>query len=194
MVSLSSVCVYCGSSSLVNDVYKDAARQLGTGLARSGVRLVYGGGRVGLMGLVANAALAAGGRVTGIIPDHIRALEVGHDALSELLVVDSMHERKRLMVDHSDAFVVLPGGFGTLDEAFEVVTWKQLRLHDKPIIIADIAGYWAPLVKLMEHITAEGFVSGGYQRLFTVVRDIDGVLDALQSRPESAPPPRSVSL
>ena len=182
MVSLSSVCVYCGSSGLVNDVYKDAARQLGTRLAEAGIRLVYGGGRVGLMGLVADAALAAGGHVTGIIPDHIRALEVGHNALSELLVVDSMHERKRLMIEHSDGFVVLPGGFGTLDETFEVVTWKQLRLHDKPIVIADIAGYWAPLMALFEHLTAEGFVSGGHHRLFRVASDTDGILDALHGR------------
>jgi uncharacterized protein (TIGR00730 family) len=186
--------VYCGSSRHVNDVYKDAARQLGTRLADAGIRLVYGGGRVGLMGLVADAALAGGGQVTGIIPGHIRALEVGHDALTELVVVESMHERKRLMVDRSDAFVVLPGGFGTLDEMFEVVTWKQLRLHDKPIVIADIAGYWAPLLTLLEHITAEGFVAGGYRRLFSVVDGVDGVLEALHGHPDPATPTLSGSM
>lgn len=188
MVSPSSVCVYCGSSARVNDVYKEAARRLGVGLARAGIQLVYGGGRVGLMGILADAALAAGGRVVGIIPEHIQALEVDHSGLTELVVVGSMHERKRMMVDRSDAFVVLPGGLGTLDETFEVVTWKQLRLHDKPILIADIAGYWAPLMRLFEHIDGEGFVSGGHRRLFSVVADIDGVLDALGHQPAPATP------
>ena len=188
MVSPSSVCVYCGSSARVNDVYKEAARRLGAGLARAGIEVVYGGGRVGLMGLLADAALAAGGRVVGIIPDHLQALEVDHSGLSELVVVGSMHERKRMMVDRADAFVVLPGGLGTLDETFEVVTWKQLRLHDKPVIIADIAGYWAPLMHLFEHIDGEGFVSGGHQRLFSVVGDIDQVLDSLGRQPAPATP------
>ncbi len=183
MVSLSSVCVYCGSSSRVNDVYKAAARQLGARLAKAGVRVVYGGGRVGLMGILADAAMAEGGHVTGIIPEHLQALEVDHQELSELMVVQNMHERKRLMVDHADAFVVLPGGLGTLDEAFEVITWKQLRLHDKPIIIADIHGYWQPLTTLFEHINGEGFVSGGHSRLITVVPTIDLVLETLFGRP-----------
>ena len=183
MVSPRSVCDYCGSSARVNDVYKEAARRLGAGLARAGIQLVYGGGRVGLMGILADAALAAGGRVLGIIPAHIQALEVDHSGLTELVVVGSMHERKRMMADRSDAFVVLPGGLGTLDEAFEIVTWKQLRLHDKPVLIADIAGYWAPLLALFEHIDGEGFVSGGSHRLFSVVADVDGVLDALGHQP-----------
>ncbi len=189
MVSLSSVCVYCGSSIRVNDVYKEAARQLGARLADAGIGVVYGGGRIGLMGLVADAVLAAGGRITGIIPDHLRVLELSHSDLSELVVVESMQERKRLMAERSDAFVVLPGGFGTLDEMFEVATWKQLRLHDKPIVIANIAGYWTPLLTAMDHMTAEGFVSGGHHRLFRVVDDIDGVLSALHDRLEPAATP-----
>ena len=131
--------------SRVSDTYKDAAHQLGTLLGQNGHQLVYGGGRVGLMGIVADATLAAGGPVVGIIPEHIQVLEVEHTGLTELLVVDSMHTRKRMMVDRSDAFVVLPGGLGTLDETFEILTWKQLRLHDKPIVVANIDGYWDPL-------------------------------------------------
>ena len=145
MKDVFSVCVYCGSSSRVSDTYKDAAHQLGTLLGENGHQLVYGGGRVGLMGIVADATLAAGGSVVGIIPEHIQVLEVEHTGLTELLVVDSMHTRKRMMVDRSDAFVVLPGGLGTLDETFEILTWKQLRLHDKPIVVANIDGYWDAL-------------------------------------------------
>lgn len=188
MSPLNSVCVYCGSSSRVDGAYREAARRLGALLARSGIELVYGGGRVGLMGLVADAALAEGGRVIGIIPRHIQELEVDHAGLTELVVVDSMHERKRMMVDRSDAFVVLPGGLGTLDEAFEVITWKQLRLHDKPIVIADIEGYWAPLRALFDHITASGFVGGGAHRLYTMVDGVEGVLEALRGHPEPATP------
>jgi len=184
----SSVCVYCGSSARVNDVYKEAARRLGTGLGQAGIQLVYGGGRVGLMGLLADAALAAGGRVVGIIPGHLQALEVDHSGLHELVVVESMHERKRMMVDRSDAFVVLPGGLGTLDEAFEVVTWKQLRLHDKPVLIADIAGYWRPLLDLLRHIDGEGFVSGGHSRLIEVVDGVDDVMARLGHLPPPATP------
>ena len=194
MIPLNSVCVYCGSSSRVNSLYKDAARHLGTLLGEAGIELVYGGGRVGLMGIVADAALAAGGRVVGIIPGHLQALEVDHAGLTELVVVDSMHERKRMMVDRSDAFVVLPGGLGTLDEAFEVVTWKQLRLHDKPVVIADIGGFWAPLRALFDHITAEGFVSGGADRLYTVVETIDQVLAAVRGHPAPATPTDSKSM
>jgi len=194
MVSLNSVCVYCGSSSRVNSLYKEAAGQLGTLLAEAGIELVYGGGRVGLMGIVADAALAAGGRVTGIIPGHLQALEVDHPGLTELVVVDSMHERKRMMVDRSDAFVVLPGGLGTLDEAFEVVTWKQLRLHDKPVVLADIGGFWAPLRALLDHISAEGFVTGGTDGLYTVVGRIDQVLDAARGQPEPSLPTDSKSM
>lgn len=185
---MKSVCVYCGSSSRVAPLYLEAARQLGSALARAGVRLVYGGGRVGLMGVVADAALAEGGEVLGIIPRHIQELEVDHSGLTELVVVGSMHERKRMMVDHSDAFVVLPGGLGTLDEAFEVITWKQLRLHDKPVVIVDVGGYWGPLRTLFDHITAEGFVSGGAHRLYTVVEEVDDVLESLRRQPEPGTP------
>jgi TIGR00730 family protein len=189
-----SVCVYCGSSSRVADVYKDAAHALGEGLARRDIQLVYGGGRVGLMGIMADAALAAGGSVVGIIPEHIRSAEVEHTGLTELLVVDSMHTRKRLMVDRSDAFVVLPGGFGTMDEAFEILTWKQLRLHDKPIVIVDVDGYWRPLLSLVDHMVAQGFARTSHRALFSVVDEVDDVFDTLAHEPEPSLKIRSQKL
>lgn len=180
-----SVCVYCGSSSRVADIHKQAAHALGDGLARRGIRLVYGGGRVGLMGIVADAALAAGGEVVGIIPEHIQSAEVEHTGLTELHVVDSMHTRKRMMVERSDAFVVLPGGLGTLDETFEILTWKQLGLHDKPIVIADVDGYWRPLLGLIDHMIAEGFARDTVQGFYRVADQIDDVFAALESEPAS---------
>jgi uncharacterized protein (TIGR00730 family) len=139
------LCVYCGSSPGVDPRYREAARALGGGLAARGIELVYGGGRNGLMGLVADAVLAGGGKVTGVIPLHLQNRELAHVGLSELLVVDSMHERKRVMAERADAFAVLPGGIGTLDETVEILSWRQLGLHDKPIYVVDIAGYWSPL-------------------------------------------------
>ena len=185
MKTPNSVCVYCGSSSQVPDAYKTAAHGLGAGLAEHGIRLVYGGGRVGLMGIVADAAMGAGGEVVGIIPEHIQVMEVEHTGLTELLVVDSMHTRKRMMVDRSDAFVVLPGGMGTLDEMFEVLTWKQLRLHDKPIVIVDVDGYWQPLLGLIEHMIGAGFCRQAHRGLFTVVNSVEEVFTALAREPES---------
>ncbi|MBP2231972.1 uncharacterized protein (TIGR00730 family) [Azospirillum agricola] len=188
MKTLSSVCVYCGASSQVADIHKQAAHALGDGLARRGIRLVYGGGRVGLMGIAADAALAAGGEVVGIIPEHIQSAEVEHTGLTELHVVDSMHTRKRMMVEKSDAFVVLPGGLGTLDEAFEILTWKQLQLHDKPIVIADVDGYWRPLLGLVDHMVAQGFARIDQKKLYAVADQIDGVFDALEASPPAALP------
>lgn len=184
MKTPNSVCVYCASSSRVADVHKVAAHALGAGLAERGIRLVYGGGRVGLMGILADAALAAHGEVVGIIPEHIKAMEVEHTGVSELVVVDSMHTRKRLMVERSDAFVVLPGGMGTLDETFEVLTWKQLRLHDKPVVIVDNGGYWTPLVRLIEGMVEEGFCRADHRNLFTVVERVEDVFAALEQAPE----------
>ncbi|WP_207459476.1 TIGR00730 family Rossman fold protein [Azospirillum sp. SYSU D00513] len=183
-----SVCVYCGSSSRVAEVYKEAAHALGEGLAQRGIQLVYGGGRVGLMGIVADAAIGAGGKVVGIIPEHIQAAEVEHTGLSELHVVDSMHTRKRMMAERSDAFIVLPGGFGTLDEAFEILTWKQLELHDKPVVIADVDGYWRPLLGLIDHMIAQGFARPSNRDLFTVVDQLDDVFEALENAPAPTRP------
>lgn len=188
MKSLSSVCVYCGASSRVADVHKEAAHALGDGLARRGIRMVYGGGRVGLMGIAADAAIAAGGEVVGIIPEHIQSAEVEHTGLTELHVVDSMHTRKRMMVERSDAFVILPGGLGTLDEAFEILTWKQLQLHDKPIVIADVDGYWRPLLGLIDHMVAQGFARIDRAALYRVADHIDGVFQALEAMPDAAQP------
>src|SRR5262244_2608254 len=154
MASIVSVCVYCGSSVGANPRYAEAAQQLGAELAGHGMRLVYGGGRIGLMGHVADAVLASGGQVIGVIPEHLQAREKGHRGVTELRIVASMHERKNLMFQLSDAFVILPGGFGTLDEAFEMLTWRQLHLHDKPILFLNVARYWARLQKLVDQLIA----------------------------------------
>ncbi len=188
MKSLSSVCVYCGASSRVADVHKEAAHALGDGLARRGIRMVYGGGRVGLMGIAADAAIAAGGEVVGIIPEHIQSAEIEHTGLTELHVVDSMHTRKRMMVERADAFVILPGGLGTLDEAFEILTWKQLQLHDKPIVIADVDGYWRPLLGLIDHMVAQGFARIDRSALYSVADQIDDVFEALEVAPAPCRP------
>jgi uncharacterized protein (TIGR00730 family) len=179
----SSLCVYCGSAADVAQSYKDAAVLLGRLAGEQGVEIVYGGGRVGLMGLVADAALAAGGKVTGIIPRHIVEMEVAHQTLTELIVVETMHQRKQMMADRADAFVILPGGMGTLDEAFEILTWKQLGLHNKPVIVANIDGYWEPLLALVRHGVAAGFVRPRHAELFTEVMAIDVLLPLLTAMP-----------
>jgi uncharacterized protein (TIGR00730 family) len=191
MKDVRSICVYCGSSSRVSDSFKAAAHELGTLLGQHDLQLVYGGGRVGLMGILADAALAAGARVVGIIPEHIQVLEVDHSGLTELHIVDSMHTRKRMMVDRADAFVVLPGGMGTLDETFEILTWKQLHLHDKPVIVADIDGYWKPLEAMIDHMIGQGFVQPAHRGLFTVVDRVADVLPALARQPEPAVRPET---
>jgi len=194
MASVKRLCVYCGSSSRVDAIYRDAARTLGSILAAAGIELIYGGGRVGLMGILADAVLAGGGRVTGIIPAHLHDAEVGHHGISELLVVGSMHERKRLMFERSDAFVALPGGLGTLDETFEILTWKQLRLHDKPIVIVDVGGYWRKLLALIDQIVDEGFAAPGILGHFQTVERVEDVLPAISAAPTPAlaPEPRLV--
>lgn len=179
MADIRSLCVYCGSSARVDDRYKTAAASLGALIAARGLQLVYGGGRVGLMGIVADAALGAGGQVVGIIPEHIQALEVEHTGLTELHVVDSMHTRKRMMFDRSDAFIVLPGGLGTLDEAFEMLTWRQLKLHEKPVVFVDIDGFWRPFLRLVDHMVAQGFVRPENRDLYQVVETVEEVFGAI---------------
>ena len=147
------------------------------------------------MGLAADAALAAGGRVIGIIPEHIQKLEVDHRGLTELHVVDSMHARKQMMVERSDAFVILPGGIGTLDELFEIITWKQLKLHDKPVIIVNVDGFWDPLVALMGHLESSGFLrkpnlASASSALFTIVADVEAILPLLAKTPPSQTAPK----
>ena len=154
------VCVYCGSRPGFRPAYAEAARDLGQRLAAAGVGIVTGGGRVGLMGVVADAALDAGGEVVGVIPQALLDREVGHAGLSELHVVRTMHERKARMADLADAFVALPGGLGTLEEIAEALTWVQLGLHAKPCAFLDVEGYYAPLVQFLDHAVAEGFVLG----------------------------------
>ena len=188
MARVKRLCVYCGSSSRVDEAYRAAAARLGQIVAAAGIGLVYGGGRVGLMGLMADAALGAGGRVTGVIPGLLHGREVGHSELSELVVVGSMHERKQRMFDLADAFVMLPGGLGTLDETIEILTWKQLGLHDKPVIIADINGYWAPLRRLVDHVIGEGFAEAAARGFFHVVSSVEDILPALAAMPEPAKP------
>ena len=177
------VCVYCGSSSNVDDAYKEAATALGKDMAAQGWGVVYGGGRVGLMGLVADSTLEAGGKVVGIIPSHIQEREVQHEDLTELHVVDTMHVRKQMMVDRSQAFVILPGGLGTLDELFELLTWKQLGLHDKPIVIVNMNGYWNEMLKLVRHIASQGFMRENDLNLFVEVKDVQQVAEAIKNAP-----------
>jgi uncharacterized protein (TIGR00730 family) len=188
MAAVRRLCVYCGSAGQVDDAYRAVAVELGRRIAERGIELVYGGGRIGLMGLAADAALAAGGRVIGIIPSHLHDYEVGHHGVTELLIVPNMHERKRRMFDLSDAFAVLPGGLGTLDETFEIITWKQLRLHDKPIVVVDAAGYWRPLQALVDHIVEKNFASGAVRNLYDVVASVDALLAALDRAPDPVIP------
>lgn len=188
MARISSLCVYCGSADAVPLPHKQAAVRLGRTLAEAGISLVYGGGRVGLMGIMADAALEAGGRVIGVIPRHLVEAEVGHGSVSELHIVSSMHERKQKMFELSDAFAILPGGLGTLDEMFEMLTWRQLRLHDKSIVIVDEGGYWRPLLALIDAIEADGYAKNTKGRLVTVVDNVDALLSALARAPEPVLP------
>jgi uncharacterized protein (TIGR00730 family) len=168
--------------------YLDAARHLGELLAAEGIGLVYGGAGVGVMGALADATLAAGGSVTGVIPTFMTGREVAHDGLTELLVVDSMHERKALMSELSDAFISLPGGLGTLEETFEVLSWAQLGLHRKPVVVLDVAGYFSPLEALLDRAVAEGFVRPEHRGLLVSERDPRALLERLRSyKPPPAP-------
>jgi hypothetical protein len=154
-----SICVFCGSAPGARPIYAEAARELGTLLARSGTTVVYGGGRLGLMGIVADAALQAGGRVVGVIPRMLIERELAHPNLTRQPVVTTMHERKTLMAEMSDGFVGLPGGMGTFDELVEIVTWAQLGLHAKPVVLANVDNYFAPLYAMLDNAVAEGFVT-----------------------------------
>lgn len=191
MKNIKNVCVYCGSSSRVDDIYKNSARELGQILAAEQWDVVYGGGRVGLMGIVADSALAAGSKVYGIIPHHIQSREVQHTDLTELHVVDNMHTRKKMMVDRADAFVILPGGLGTLDEFFELLTWRQLGLHDKPVVVVNVNGYWTKLVEAIRHIASVGFMREADLGTFVVVNDVREVPAALKAAPQETIDPQT---
>ena len=176
---LSAIAVYCGSNHGADPAYAQAAAALGRLLAERGIRLVYGGGHVGLMGVLADAALAGGGEVFGVITRALQASEVGHDALTSLTVVDTIHERKAAMADAADAFVMLPGGYGTFDEFFEAVSWTQLGIHDKPCGVLDVAGYYAPLRALLDEATRQGFVSQAHRELVITESEPRRLLDRL---------------
>ncbi|MEH6475208.1 MAG: TIGR00730 family Rossman fold protein [Sneathiella sp.] len=185
MTKISSLCVYCGSRMPADEAFSKAAHDLGTQLGQNNIQLVYGGGHVGLMGITADATLEAGGQVIGIIPHHLHDIEVSHENLTELHVVDSMHIRKQMMFERSDAFVVLPGGLGTLDETFEMVTWRQLGLHDKPILLVNYKDYWKPFLNLIDHMIEAGFVEASAKEFFTVVEHLEDILPALNHSPDA---------
>ncbi len=176
-----SVCVFCGSRPGRDPAYADAARQLGAGLADAGMRLVYGAGDVGLMGEVARAAQSAGGETFGVIPAHLLSREVGKRDLSSFVVTETMHERKKVMFMNADAIVTLPGGPGSLDEVFEVLTWRQLGLHAKPVFIMNTGGYWDKLIDLLNHVVDEGFAEPSFLDLLTIAPDADQVVAALRA-------------
>ena len=190
MTEIRALSVFCGSKTGVNPHYRAVAERLGIIMAERGIRLVYGGGNIGLMGIIADTVMDAGGEVIGVIPDFLMKFEVGKTNVNELIVVDSMHERKKRMFELSDGVVVLPGGLGTLDEAFEVITWKQLRQHDKPIVIVNVDNYWAPFEALVQNMIDHGFAHPAITELYTLVDSAESVFSAL----ETAPVPQDVVL
>ena len=181
MPELSSICVFCGSNAGARPTYVEMAEAVGRGLARRGVRVVYGGARVGMMRALADSARSAGGDVVGVIPQAIFDREIGHTGLDDLRVVGSMHQRKALMAELSDAFIALPGGVGTLEELFEVYTWAQLGIHEKPLGLLDVAGYYRPLVAFLDHAVREQFVRPSTRSMLAVGEDLDDLLAAFEA-------------
>ncbi len=183
MSAIRSLAVFCGSRVGNHPDYAAAGQVLGRGLAEAGIRLVYGGGRIGIMGVVADAVLQAGGDVFGVIPDFLMQLEVAHQGAQHMIVTDSMHVRKCRLYEEADAFLIMPGGLGTFDETFEILTWRQLRLHDKPILICDVAGWSGPLVATIDHAIGQGFADPKCRSLFEVLDDVPAVLERLKTLP-----------
>lgn len=181
MSNIHSLAVFCGSRVGKDPVYAEAGKTLGAGMAKLGIRLVYGGGRIGIMGVVADAVLAGGGTVLGVIPRFLTEMEVAHQGATEMVVTGSMHVRKTRLYEESDAFLIMPGGLGTFDEAFEIITWKQLRLHNKPILVCDVAGWAGPLVGLIDHAIAQGFADPNCRNLIEVVPGAGAVVERLKS-------------
>ncbi|MEL7097566.1 MAG: TIGR00730 family Rossman fold protein [Pseudomonadota bacterium] len=175
-----AICVFCGSRSGSNPAFAREAEALGRGMAEAGARLVYGAGDVGLMGVTARAAQTAGGETLGVIPQHLEAREVGKRDLTTFIVTETMHERKKVMFMNCDAVVVLPGGAGSLDEVFEVLTWRQLGLHAKPIVLVNVAGYWDPLIAMIDHVIAHGFADATIKEFITVAEDASAALEVVQ--------------
>jgi uncharacterized protein (TIGR00730 family) len=175
-----AVCVFCGASNNVPQIHLDLGREFGKKMAETNIRLVYGGGDCGIMGAVANSVMKNGGKVTGVFPESLKNIENEHQSLTEIIIVETMHQRKELMYQRSNAFVILPGGFGTMDEMFEILTWRQLKLHDKPIIIMNNEGYWDHLVSLMNEIIAKGFAHQESASYFQVVDHLESLMEALE--------------
>lgn len=176
---MKNLCVFCGSQFGNRPEYEVAARLLGLELAGRGIRLIYGGGRVGLMGVVADAVMAAGGEVVGVIPEFLMQKEIGHVGLTELYVVDSMHSRKAKMAELADGFVALPGGFGTFEEFFEVLTWAQLGMHNKPVGLLDVADFYLPMVAFLRHSAAQGFIRNDHLSLIVHAREPEDLIQRL---------------
>jgi uncharacterized protein (TIGR00730 family) len=181
MAAIRSICVYCGSGFGSDPLFVETAAKLGRGMAEEGIRLVYGGGNVGLMGTVARAVLENGGHVTGIIPDFLKAREKMLDDVQETIVVSDMHTRKRLMFEKADAFVALPGGIGTLEELVEQMTWAQLGRHTKPILMLSTNGFWKPLLTLVAHMREQGFIRPGLELNYLVAEKVDEVIPMLEA-------------
>jgi uncharacterized protein (TIGR00730 family) len=188
MTSLPSLCVFCGARPGANPAYAQAAGAVGRLIAALGWRLIYGAGDLGLMGEVARAAQSAGAGTLGVIPTHLLARERGSRDHSNLIITEDMHERKKVMFMNSDAIAVLPGGAGSLDEFFEVLTWAQIGLHRKPIYLLDIEGYWQPLIALLDHVIKQGFADAGMRGLFTVLPDVPALESALRGLMAQRPP------
>ena len=180
---MKSIAVFCGSAAGNNPIYTQLAAELGRTFARRGITLVYGAGNVGLMGVMADAALESGGRVVGAIPNFIKDMEVCHTGLTELITVESMHERKRIMADKADGFISLPGGFGTMDELFEILTWKQLQLHRNPVGLLNWNGYYDHLIAHIGRMVEEGFLKAVNRQLLIVSPDLDTLLDEMEKAP-----------
>lgn len=174
-----SAVVFCGSRPGRNPAWRQSAVDLGQGLAQAGIRLIYGGGHTGLMGAVADGALAAGGAVTGIIPGFLQSREVSHTGVADLIVTTSMHVRKQMMADMADAFIVMPGGLGTLDETMEIITWRQLGLHDKPILIVDVAGWAKAMLAMLDGFVTDGYSDPESVNLYEVLPDVPAALARL---------------
>ena len=176
---MKKVCVFTGAAYGINPLYRDAAYEMGHMIASRDLGLVYGGGKMGLMGAVADGMLDANGEVTGIIPQFLYNVELGHKGVTDLHIIDSMHERKAMMYDVADAFIIFPGGLGSLDETMEIITWRQLGLHQKPIIILNLNGYWDSMLLMFQNIIEQGFMHHGHSGHFDHVEDLDSLMDKL---------------
>ncbi len=181
-MKIESVCIFCGASDRVPKHYIEEAKKVGTAIANAGLKMIYGGGDCGLMGASANAALAAKGYVIGVFPTILQGIEAEHEGLSEHYILGTMHARKQLMFDKSDAFIILPGGFGTMDETFEVITWRQLHMHEKPIILYNYNGYWDKWVEMTNHFFAENFAGEKTKSMYTVVNTLEEAMAILTGK------------